>query len=401
MRNRIPFIVISALLLAGTACSQLLPAEEAPTQVVQVAQPSPLLAATAVPVEDPAPSRIQFFQDVNLAELYTQVNPGVVSIRTFMDIGTPIHSGIETGQGSGFVIDTDGHIVTNQHVVEGALEVEVDLPNGQRAWATVLGTDPDSDLAVLKVDVPAENLVPLPFGDSEQVRVGDFVIAIGNPFGLSGTMTVGVVSAIGRTLSSERLAPGGGSFSAGDIIQTDAAINPGNSGGPLLNLAGEVIGVNRAIRTEAFSTTGTAVNSGVGFAIPINVVRMVIPSLIENGSYAYTYLGISSLNEDVLNLNTLEQLQLPPDAAGAYVTCAQPGGPADKGGIIGAVACDDGNLLTPGGDLIIAIDERTVRSFNDLISYLVNKTVVGQEVTITVLRDGAEVDLQVTLEARP
>jgi 2-alkenal reductase len=303
------------------------------------------------------------------------------------------------GQGSGFVIDQEGHIVTNQHVVQDAEEIEVDFPSGLRAWAILVGTDPDSDLAVIRVEVPPDELVPLPLADSDQVHVGETVIAIGNPFGLSGTLTVGVVSALGRTLASERQAPTGGVFSAADLIQTDAAINPGNSGGPLLNTRGEVIGVNRAIRTESFTLSGDAANSGVGFAIPSNIVRRVAPVLIASGSYDYPYLGLSSLSE--LNLATLEILGLPPDTTGAYVTCVTPGGPADLAGVQGSGPCDSLDILQTGGDLIIAIDDISVREFNDLLSYLVNHTEVGQTVIMTVLRDGMEVDLEILLQARP
>jgi 2-alkenal reductase len=262
-----------------------------------------------------------------------------------------------------------------------------------------VGTDPDSDLAVIRVEVPPDELVPLPLADSDQVQVGETVIAIGNPFGLSGTLTVGVVSALGRTLASERQAPTGGVFSAADLIQTDAAINPGNSGGPLLNTRGEVIGVNRAIRTESFTLSGDAANSGVGFAIPSNIVRRVAPVLIASGSYDYPYLGLSSLSE--LNLATLEILGLPPDTTGAYVTCVTPGGPADLAGVQGSGPCDSLDILQTGGDLIIAIDDISVREFNDLLSYLVNHTEVGQTVIMTVLRDGMEVDLEILLQARP
>jgi 2-alkenal reductase len=318
-----------------------------------------------------------------------------------MDVGAPHDESIPTGQGSGFVIDKQGHIVTNQHVIQDANDIEVDFPTGVKAWATLLGTDPDSDLAVLKVDIPGEFLIPLPLGDSDLVSVGEFVVAIGNPFGLSGTMTVGIVSAIGRTLDSERQAPGGGSFSAGDLIQTDAAINPGNSGGPLLNLNGQVVGINRAIQTEAFSAEGSAVNSGVGFAIPVNILRRVAPSLIENGKYDYPYLGISSLNESFWNLKTLEALGFGSNVSGAYITEVVRNGPAEQAGLRGGR--DESTIpgLLAGGDLIIAIDGHPVHHYDDLISYLFKNIEVGQIVTITVLRENEEVNLALTTGARP
>jgi S1-C subfamily serine protease len=335
----------------------------------------------------------------DISELYDAVNPGVVSIVTYVSPGDPHNERVLLGQGSGFVIDDMGHILTNQHVVQDAQEIEVDFPSGMKAWATLVGTDPDSDLAVIKVEVDSDELVPLPLGDSDAVEVGELVVAIGNPFGLSGTLTVGVVSALGRTLASERAAPSGGNFSAGDLIQTDAAINPGNSGGPLLNMRGEVIGVNRAIRTESFTLSGDAASSGVGFAIPSNIVRRVVPVLIAEGEYEYPYLGLTSLSE--LNLGTLEVLGYPADTTGAYVTCVTTGGPSDLGGLIGSASCDADEVLTSGGDLIIAIDNQPVRDFNDLISYLVNHTEVGQTVVLTVVRDGDQVDLEIVLQARP
>lgn len=381
-------LVLAALAVASLACS-FFPAAEvaAPT-----AQPVPLPTAASIVEAPPEP----LLAPQGLVELYERVNPGVVTIYIF---GPANSADGPLGQGSGFVIDAEGHIVTNQHVVQGADEIEVDFASGFKAWATLLGTDPDSDLAVLKVEAPAGELVPIPLGDSDTVRVGEQVVAIGNPFGLSGTMTVGVVSAIGRVLQSERQAPGGGAFSAGDLIQTDAAINPGNSGGPLLNLSGQVIGVNRAITTDSFSASGSAVNSGVGFAVPVNIVRRVVPAIIQTGGYDYPYLGITSVGDSNLNLRQLEILQLPPETVGVYVTCVVRDGPAEKAGLIGAGAC--GAEQQPGGDVITAIDGQPVFSFSDLISYLVSEVGVGDQIVLTVLRDGVPLDLSLILEPRP
>jgi len=389
---------LAALLLASLACVL-------PSSTSSIQQAIPTLESAAAPAVLPTSSAAtasagQAGLAADLTALYQQVDPGVVAIWTFSSVGGVQDTSVPLGQGSGFVIDTEGHIVTNQHVVADAEMIEVDFPSGARTWAEVLGTDLDSDLAVLKVDVPAEQLFPLPLGDSDQVRVGETVFAIGNPFGLSGSMTSGIVSAIGRTLDSERAAPGGQPFTSGDIIQTDAAINPGNSGGPLVNLRGEVIGVNRSIRTESYTVSGDAANSGVGFAVPVNIVRRVVPSLIETGSYDYPYLGISSLSESSLNLNTLEQLELPADTVGVYVTCVTEGGPADQAGLRGASTCDSSGLV-PGGDLILAIDSRRLETFNDLISYLISHTQVGQQIVVTVLRDGEQLDLTLTVAARP
>jgi 2-alkenal reductase len=214
-------------------------------------------------------------------------------------------------------------------------------------------------------------------------------------------MTVGIVSAIGRTLDSERQAPGGGSFSAGDLIQTDAAINPGNSGGPLLNLNGQVVGVNRAIQTEAFSAEGGAINSGVGFAIPVNIMRRVAPSLIENGRYDYPYLGISSLNESFWNLKTIQALGFANNVTGAYITDVVRNGPADQAGLRGGQVESSIPGLPAGGDLITAIDGYPVKRYDDLISYLFKNIEVGQLVTLTVIRDNEEIQIELTTAARP
>ena len=215
--------------------------------------------------------------------MYAQVLPGVVSISTGQALG------------SGFVFDSNGHIVTNQHVIDGANgEVEVAFSSGYKAHGTVIGSDADADVAVIQVNAPTEQIHPLAIGDLSQLQVGQTVVAIGNPFGLNGTMTVGIVSGLGRSQVAHA-SPDGGYFSTADIIQTDAAINPGNSGGPLFNMNGEVVGVNQSIRTDNVNeTTGNAVNSGVGFSISINLVKRVAEALISNGKYEYPYLGISS-----------------------------------------------------------------------------------------------------------
>jgi len=325
-----------------------------------------------------------------LVQLYERVSPGVVAIQISTEGGV--------GAGSGFVIDEEGHIITNLHVVEGASDLEVDFPSGYKARGEVIGTDPDSDIAVILVDAPPEELHPLPLGDSNALRVGQTVVAIGNPFRLSGTMTVGIVSALGRMLESIRQAPEGNFFTAGDIIQTDAAINPGNSGGPLLNLNGEVIGINRAIRTGNTTPTGDPTNSGIGFAISINIVKRVVPVLIEAGSYDYPYLGISS--QDQMSLDMLETLNLP-RTTGAYVIEVTPDGPAEAGGLRGGDQPTDIPGLPAGGDLIVAADGQPVRSYGELVGFLMNYKSPGDPIVLTVLRDGEEMDLTVTLGKRP
>jgi S1-C subfamily serine protease len=329
--------------------------------------------------------------DANLTSLYEQVSQGVVAIQTLTDLGG--------GLGSGFVYSKDGYIVTNFHVVEGATDLEVDFPSGLKARGEVVGTDLDSDLAVIKVDIAPDYLVPLPLGNSDNLRVGQSVVAIGNPFGLNGTMTLGIVSAKGRTLDSFRQSESGALFSAGDIIQTDASINPGNSGGPLLNLAGEVIGINRAIRTTGITDTGDPVNSGIGFAISVNIVKRVVPELIANGSYDYPYLGISARQE--LSLLELEALNIT-HYTGAYVIDVTPGGPADKAGVVGGDLANITNIgLPPGGDLIVAVDGQPVRIFGELLSYLMTNKAPGEDIVLSLIRDGQEIDVTVTLEKRP
>ncbi len=399
LKNRLR-LSLSAIALAGIACAITLPDLNQPTQVPP--EPIPTLASF-IPTSQPTlpnavgPSPIE---KADLSDLYQRVNPGVVTIWTYAELGEPHDELTPTGQGSGFIIDTDGHIITNQHVIAGATSIEVALPSGHHYWSELIGTDPDSDLALLQIDAPANLLSPLPLGDSDLVQVGDYVVAIGNPFGLSGTMTSGIVSAIGRTLTSERSAPTGGVFSAGAIIQTDAAINPGNSGGPLLNMNGEVVGVNRAIRTESFTSNGDPTNSGVGFAVPVNIVRRVVPYLITDGSYSYPYIGITSISGDSLNLPVLEFLGLPDNARGAYITCVTPDGPAQDAGLLGSGDCGEAGIA-PGGDLIIAIDNVRISDFSDLISYLIMKTEPGMEILLTVYRVDQEVEIPLTVGARP
>jgi 2-alkenal reductase len=298
------------------------------------------------------------------------------------------------------VYDADGHIVTNYHVVAGAAKVEVDFSSGYKTYGTVIGIDLDSDLAVIKVDAPAEELHPLTLGDSDQLKVGQMVIAIGNPFGLSGTMTTGIISALGRTLESAHTTPDGYFFYAGDIIQTDAALNPGNSGGPLFNLNGEVIGINRAIQTTNYTLTGDPVNSGIGFAISINIIKRVVPVLIKEGNYDYPYLGISCLDDKYFSLDVIEALGLK-SYTGAYVLSVVSGGPADQAGLHAGDRASSIQGLKAGGDLITAIDGQPVRLFDDLMRYLFNHKSPGDTVTLTILRGDQQLDLIITLDKRP
>jgi 2-alkenal reductase len=283
-------------------------------------------------------------------------------------------------------------------VVEGATALEIDFPSGYKTRGEVVGSDLDSDLAVIQVDAPDEVFVPLKMGDSDSLEVGQTVVAIGNPFRLTGTMTLGIVSAKGRTLESLRQADSGNFFTAGDIIQTDASINPGNSGGPLLNLNGEVVGVNRAIRTTGTTITGDPVNTGIGFAISSNIVKQVVPVLIEEGSYDYPYLGISS-RED-LTLDMIEALGLARQT-GAYVVSVVPGSPADRAGLKGGSGDSGFPDLPKGGDLIIGIDGREVNTFSQMLSYLIANKKPGDEVVLTILRGTEEMEVNLTLGKRP
>lgn len=374
-------VILSILVLTMMACQM--------TGLTPLAEPTVVIPTLESMETNEAPIESNSAVVPNsLTELYENVLPGVVTIRITTENGS--------GLGSGFVFDKAGHIVTNYHVVEDATEVEVDFSSGYKTFGEVIGTDLDSDLAVVKVDAPAEEIFPLPLGDSDQLRVGQSVIAIGNPFGLSGTMTTGIVSALGRTLDSMNNAPTGGFFTAGDIIQTDAAINPGNSGGPLFNTNGEVIGINRAIRTTSSLMTGEPVNSGIGFAVSINIVKRVVPSLIEKGSYDYPYMGISSVSD--LSLHNIEALGLERQT-GAYVTYVTPDSPAEKAGIRGSDK-KEGDLPT-GGDLIIGIDGKEVLQFDALLKYLINNKAPGDVVTLTILRDGEVMELKMTLGKRP
>jgi 2-alkenal reductase len=328
-------------------------------------------------------------RDALLTTLYKRVSPGVVSI-----LVTTADGG---GVGSGFVYDV-GYVVTNYHVVEGGTALEIDFPSGYKTRGEVVGSDLDSDLAVIQVDAPDEVFVPLKMGDSDSLEVGQTVVAIGNPFRLTGTMTLGIVSAKGRTLESLRQADSGNFFTAGDIIQTDASINPGNSGGPLLNLNGEVVGVNRAIRTTGTTITGDPVNTGIGFAISSNIVKQVVPVLIEEGSYDYPYLGISS-RED-LTLDMIEALGLARQT-GAYVVSVVPGSPADRAGLKGGSGDSGFPDLPKGGDLIIGIDGREVNTFSQMLSYLIANKKPGDEVVLTILRGTEEMEVNLTLGKRP
>jgi len=388
-RGRWRLSALCSLLLTCVllACVPL-PASLTSTQTQESASPTPIVVVvtpTAIPpgVLDEASA-----EDLLLINLYERVNPSVVNIEILISSAFSMGSDLYAeGEGSGFIFDQEGRIVTNNHVVEGAEEVQVTLYDGTMAEARVLGTDPDSDLAVIDVDLPAELLHPVQLGDSDQLRVGQRVIAIGNPYGLEGTMTTGIISALGRTL------PAQSQFAIPNVVQTDAAINPGNSGGPLLDSAGLLIGVNTAIST----TTGG--NSGVGFAVPVNLLKRVVPALISNGHYDHPQLGIKGMTITPL---LVKELDLPVQS-GVLVSEATAHGPADKAGVLGGtteISIRSSQVRT-GGDILVSIDGHDIEQFEDLLSYIVMEGEVGQEVALGVVRDGEERIIKVTLGARP
>ena len=314
--------------------------------------------------------------NIGVIEIYNQTRNSVVLIQT------------NTGTGSGWVYDYDGHIITNNHVVEDAISIQVTFQTGNILEADLIGRDPYSDMAVIKVDAPQGLLHPLEVGVSSELLVGETAIAIGNPFGLANTMTVGVISATGRQMDAT------GGYVIVDVIQTDAAINPGNSGGPLLNLKGEVIGMNTAI------ISNTRDFSGIGFAIPSDTVTREVQSLIDEGSYEHPWLGISGYN---LFPDMAEAMGLDRDTHGTLVAAVIEDGPADDAGIQGATdtAMVNGVPFDIGGDIIIGVEGLILDSFYELQVYLTRNTKPGDTVTLTIIRDGDVMEVDFTLGSRP
>jgi S1-C subfamily serine protease len=295
-----------------------------------------------------------------------------------------------TATGSGIVIDSEGHVLTNNHVIEGASKISVKLGASNTTYTgTVVGTDPATDLALLKVEAPASQLHPLTLGNSSEMEVGDPVVAIGNPFGLDRTVTSGIVSALQRQIQ----APNG--FSISNVIQTDAAINPGNSGGPLINSKGEVIGINSQIETGGSGSEG---NVGIGFAIPINTARAEIHQLETSGNVKHAFLGISG---GTITPDLARALNLPV-SEGVIVQTVVKGGPADKAGIEGGntQATIDGARVSLGGDIITEVNGKKVAGMDEVVS-IINADKPGEEVELTILRDGSTKKATVTLGNRP
>ncbi len=402
----IPVLLLTFSLLAS-ACSPALSLYSSSP----LAQLNPTVApaagasaspAVSVPVTGEALASLQALQ-TTYEQVYQTVNPSVVNIQVEMSSSQGSQtlpsqanpfSGPDTTQtalGSGFVWDTEGHIVTNNHVIEGAASILVTFADGTTVEAKLVGADPQSDLAVIQVNKSAVNLQPLSLVDSSTVKVGELAIAIGNPYGLSGTMTEGIVSALSRSLpvsSSDGVTRG--SYTIPDIIQTNAAINPGNSGGVLVDVEGKVIGVTAAIRSSTDS------NSGIGFVIPANIVNRVIPVLISKSSYDHPRLGITATT---ITFNLAKATGLDTAQRGVLVIDVTNGSSADKAGLRGSTTNnnDNGTAVPQGGDIITAIDGQPVRTFEDLTSYLFNYTEVGQKVQLSILRNGSEQTVELTL----
>ncbi len=378
------------------------------------ATPDPTVASAVAAVESTQTSQPGFTggesaadelvaaQETVMHRIYLKALPSVVNIQVIQGReggdGTgqfPNVPGVPDGffdraEGSGFVWDDQGRIVTNQHVVAGAETVTVIFADGTRVLAKVLGGDIDLDLAVLELEEPLDNLVPIELGDSSRVLVGQLAVAIGAPFGQSFTMTSGIVSAVGRTIRS-----GSSQFTIPEVIQTDAPINPGNSGGPLLDRHGRVVGIT----TQIISRSGS--NAGVGLVVPINIAKMVVPALIKDGKYEYSWLGISgaTLGPDVVRL-----MELPKGTQGALVISVNVDSPADEGGLTGSDRTEvvNGIQYALGGDTITAINGSEIRDMTDLIIYLTNKTRPGDEVVLDVLHeDGTSEELPIVLGTRP
>ena len=373
---------------APNASPTIVPRGIAPTVAPPTAMPQP----TSPPPVVATPVTGANALEEQVKSVYALSSPSVVNIttqgvgRNFFNQPVP-----QEGAGSGFVFDDQNHLVTNFHVIDGATKIVVMLDNGQAYDATIVGTDPSSDLAVLSI--VAQGLPdPLPLGDSSKLKVGQFVIAIGNPFGLSETATFGIVSALGRTIQSPN-----GRF-IGEAIQTDAPVNPGNSGGPLITLNGEVVGINSQIIGE----TGASV--GIGFAVPSNTIKRIVPQLVGTGTALHPWIGVTLWDLTPQRAAVLEQAGVRPDyTKGTVIIEVAAGSPAEKAGLLGGTRrLNIGTIdIMWGGDLIIAIDGTPVESVEQLNIYLEQRTRVGQTVELTVVRDYKQIRVSVTLGERP
>ena len=318
--------------------------------------------------------------DYSLIDIFEKSEESVVQVNV-------LRGGSDGGMGSGFVYSEEGYIITNQHVVKDAKKVTVTFLDGEAYIGDVIGTDPDLDIAVVKVSPSNTYLQPITIGDSSKLKVGEKIVAIGNPFGLSGSMTSGIVSQIGRLLPQES------GYSIPDVIQTDAAINPGNSGGPLINMKGEVVGINTAIQ----SITGEF--SGIGFAVPSNTVKKIVPVLIEDGEFKHPWMGISGTDVDP-ELADFRELK---SSKGFLVISVIEGSPAEQAGLIGVTETKeiDGRELAVDGDIVLSIDGKTVRKISDILIHLQREKSIGDEMVLSVNRNGEILELTMVLEERP
>jgi S1-C subfamily serine protease len=394
----VSLLLISACSLRQTPSAPPLAVASTPAAAINVAFAAQVITPTAIPAEIVRSADAEYLL---LTNIYDRVSPSVVNLD--VRVNTP-HPGIgDRVSGSGFIYDTDGHIITNAHVVTGARDIQITFSDGYVTSAQVVGTDSYSDLAVVRVDPTIERvrarLRPVTIGNSDLVRVGERAIAIGNPFGLNSSMTVGIVSGLGRQLPSAELIDNAlGGFRNPSIIQVDTDINPGNSGGPLLNSRGEVIGVNTAIRSDS----GTF--QGVGFAVPSRTVQRVVPDLIAFGRVEYAWIGISSPSADdgfgVAGL--VEALDLPVES-GVLIASVTPGSPAAAAGLRGGSSETfvRGERICAGGDIIVAVNGTYVRTMDELVAYLVVNTRPGQTVNMLIVRGGETFDVPVVLVARP
>ncbi len=417
MRKTIIFATSLLLVLSMAACNTAVKVnlpdvtETSPAVPAKTAAPE---SPSAAPATEPqsAPADLQSLQSA-YEQIYDKVLPSVVSIEVTatvtqtapalpefpfgfnlpQDNGGDQQQYQESGAGSGFVWDTEGHIVTNNHVVDGMDTIQVRFSDGTSAPATVVGKDASSDLAVVKVDLPASKLTPITVADSTKVKVGQLVVAIGNPFRLSSSMSTGIVSGLGRSLPLDSTSATS-TYTIPDVIQTDAAINPGNSGGVLVDIDGQLIGVTSAIESPVRA------NSGVGYVIPSIIVQKVVPFLIKDGSYKQPYIGITGMD---MTAEIAQAMKLDASTRGALVIDVTPATPAEKAGFKGSdrTVKIDGQDLRIGGDVITSIDGNTIKDFEDLTAYLARYTNVGQTINITYLRDGKENQSSLTLAARP
>ena len=326
---------------------------------------------------------IEKASNFSLTEIFERTEESVVQVNIRSD--NAINN--RGNMGSGFVYKDDGYIITNHHVVDNAERVTITFLDGESYIAKIIGTDADLDIAVLKVEIGATYLQPIPIGDSSHLKVGEPIAAIGNPFGLSGSMTSGIISQIGRLL------PQDSGYSIPDVIQTDAAINPGNSGGPLLNMKGEVVGMNTAIQ----SATGEF--TGVGFAVPSNTIKKVVPVLIRDGIFHHPWMGISGSDVDP-DLAKIRELN---SSKGFLIATVIEGSPADAAGLQGVTITKeiDGREYALDGDIIIKIDDVVVRKISDILIHLQREKSIGDELIMTVNRDGTMIEAVLVLGERP